>query len=166
MSNLWLQKIVLLRVMEVGKIILKKKRPLLLARSVFLPCGPFYIISNDVAVWKRLRSPQHMQRNCWQIVATPSTGFKVYVVTNLSKIFFALWLFHILVLKKQSTATQCSIGILVLLEKYWRDTVGENWWICMNMQWKQQLTASATANLYPLPVVLRTTSVRELSFWP
>ena len=34
MSNFWLQKIVLLRVMEVGKIILKKKRPLLLARSV------------------------------------------------------------------------------------------------------------------------------------
>ena len=34
MSNLLLQKIVLLRVTEVGKIILKKKRPLLLARSV------------------------------------------------------------------------------------------------------------------------------------
>ena len=36
MSNLLLQKIVLLRVTEVGKIILKKKRPLLLARSVYL----------------------------------------------------------------------------------------------------------------------------------
>ena len=34
MSNLLLQKIVLQRVTEVGKIILKKKRPLLLARSV------------------------------------------------------------------------------------------------------------------------------------
>ena len=34
MSNLLLQKIVLLRVTEDGKIILKKKRPLLLARSV------------------------------------------------------------------------------------------------------------------------------------
>ena len=34
MSNLLLQKIVLLRVTAVGKIILKKKRPLLLARSV------------------------------------------------------------------------------------------------------------------------------------
>ena len=34
MSHLLLQKIVLLRVTEVGKIILKKKRPLLLARSV------------------------------------------------------------------------------------------------------------------------------------
>ena len=34
MSNLLLQKIVLLRVTEVGKIIRKKKRPLLLARSV------------------------------------------------------------------------------------------------------------------------------------
>ena len=34
MSNLLLQKIVLLWVTEVGKIILKKKRPLLLARSV------------------------------------------------------------------------------------------------------------------------------------
>ena len=34
MSNLLLQKIVVLRVTEVGKIILKKKRPLLLARSV------------------------------------------------------------------------------------------------------------------------------------
>ena len=34
MSNLLLQKIVLLRVTEVGKIILKQKRPLLLARSV------------------------------------------------------------------------------------------------------------------------------------
>ena len=34
MSNLLLQKIVLLRVTEVGKNILKKKRPLLLARSV------------------------------------------------------------------------------------------------------------------------------------
>ena len=34
MSNLLLQKIVLLRVTEIGKIILKKKRPLLLARSV------------------------------------------------------------------------------------------------------------------------------------
>ena len=36
MSNLLLQKIVLLWVTEVGKIILKKKRPLLLARSVDL----------------------------------------------------------------------------------------------------------------------------------
>ena len=35
MSNLLLQKIVLLRVTEVVKIILKTKRPLLLARSVF-----------------------------------------------------------------------------------------------------------------------------------
>ena len=35
MSNLLLQKIVLLKVTEVGKIILKKKRPLLLARSVY-----------------------------------------------------------------------------------------------------------------------------------
>ena len=35
MSDLLLQKIVLLRVTEVGKIILKKKRPLLLARSVY-----------------------------------------------------------------------------------------------------------------------------------
>ena len=34
MSNLLLQKFELLRVTEVGKIILKKKRPLLLARSV------------------------------------------------------------------------------------------------------------------------------------
>ena len=34
MSNLSLQKIVLLMVTEVGKIILKKKRPLLLARNV------------------------------------------------------------------------------------------------------------------------------------
>ena len=34
MSNLLLQKIVPLRVAEVEKIILKKKRPLLLARSV------------------------------------------------------------------------------------------------------------------------------------
>ena len=34
MSNLLLQNIVLLRVTEGGKIILKKKRPLLLARSV------------------------------------------------------------------------------------------------------------------------------------
>ena len=36
MSNLLLQKIVLLWVTEVGKIILKKKRPLLLARSVYM----------------------------------------------------------------------------------------------------------------------------------
>ena len=35
MSNSLLQKIVLLRVMEVGKIILKKKQPLLLARGVY-----------------------------------------------------------------------------------------------------------------------------------
>ena len=35
MSNSSLQKIVLLMVTEVGKIILKKKRPLLLARSVY-----------------------------------------------------------------------------------------------------------------------------------
>ena len=35
MSNLLLQNIVLLRVTEGGKIILKKKRPLLLARSVY-----------------------------------------------------------------------------------------------------------------------------------
>ena len=40
MSNLLLQKIVLLRVTEVGKIILKKKRPLLLARSVVTYQGP------------------------------------------------------------------------------------------------------------------------------
>ena len=38
MSNLLLQKIVLLRVTEVVKIILKKKRPLLLARSVDKKC--------------------------------------------------------------------------------------------------------------------------------
>ena len=36
MSNLLLQKIVLLRVTEVRKIILKKKRPLLLARCVYV----------------------------------------------------------------------------------------------------------------------------------
>ena len=42
MSNLLLQKFELLRVTEVGKIILKKKRPLLLARSVYGLFWPDY----------------------------------------------------------------------------------------------------------------------------
>ena len=58
MSNLLLQKIVLLRVTEVGKIIQKKKRPLLLARSVVVsdqsktvmpPLVPFFLnISSEM----------------------------------------------------------------------------------------------------------------------
>ena len=43
MSNLLLQKIVLLRVTEVVKIILKKKRPLLLARSVHANCIAYHL---------------------------------------------------------------------------------------------------------------------------
>ena len=31
----------------------------------------------DVAAWKRLGCPQHMQQTWWQIVATPFTGFRV-----------------------------------------------------------------------------------------
>ena len=53
MSNLLLQKIVLLRVTEVGKIILKKKRPLLLARSVFNLNIPSNIKTDDGIVWNR-----------------------------------------------------------------------------------------------------------------
>ena len=48
MSNLLLQKIVLLRVTEVGKIIQKKKRPLLLARSVLGLCAYFSVTTVSV----------------------------------------------------------------------------------------------------------------------
>ena len=47
MSNLLLQKIVLLWVTEVGKIILKKKRPLLLARSVGLYVKIMIILTQE-----------------------------------------------------------------------------------------------------------------------
>ena len=40
-----------------------------------------------------------------------------------------------------------------------------NYWICPYVQCKQQSAASAKTNLYPLPVVLLTSSVREPSFW-
>ena len=65
MSNLLLQKIVLQRVTEVGKIILKKKRPLLLARSVvWNKRVPFHIEAgrdDDVIIWN------HFPRN-WPFV--------------------------------------------------------------------------------------------------
>ena len=82
MSNLLLQKIVLLRVTEVGKIILKKKRPLLLARSVPSPAALEVIIlttssaASDEnlrncrfcawAIWKHghIESP-HVNARCW-----------------------------------------------------------------------------------------------------
>ena len=58
MSNLLLQKIVLLRLTEFGKIILKKKRPLLLARSVV-----FVYLALQVK-WNQLSSNNSHHTSC------------------------------------------------------------------------------------------------------
>ena len=51
-----------------------------------------YRFKRDVAAWKRLGCPQHMQQSWWQIVATPSMGFRLLLSINFRAHMKAIYL--------------------------------------------------------------------------